>query len=116
MRFIVIMAAIFVVPLAQGQDVVQICARDFAADGFDMCETSPQPRYVYVQGENADRPKVCVSTYPDSNCKNLKKEFMHAITLDGKIVCVLNFNQPEIGTNHCATDPKRYVYVKDPWA
>ncbi len=113
MRWIIFGLTLLMAPTAMAQTI--ICARDFAADGFDLCEKSGQPRYVYVVGADEQRAVVCVATYPDTNCKNLKREFGHAVTSDGEIVCVLNFNQPETG-NYCAADPKRYAYIKDPWA
>lgn len=90
-----------------------ICTRDYGADGYDICTTG-QSRYKYVQTENAERPTVCVTAWADTYCKNQKKEFTHALGVDGKPVCVLNYNQAETG-NYCVADPKRYVYVKDPW-
>jgi hypothetical protein len=93
----------------------RICTRDFASDGMDICRRGGSPRHQYVRSALNHAQTICVMTYEDKYCKFQKAEFAHATTLAGKIVCVLNYNQPDVTGNYCSHDGKHYKYVLDPW-
>jgi len=93
----------------------RICVRNFGTGPVDMCGFGSSPRHVYVISERDERVHICTMTYDDERCKFDKQEFAHAITPDKKIVCVLNYNQPDVTGNYCVAQPETYGYVKDPW-
>ncbi len=94
----------------------RICVRSYIhSDGFDLCALRASPRHTYVVAESGSKKKVCVMTYKDKYCKYQKQEFSHAKNTAGDIVCVLNYNQPNVSGNYCATQPQDFSYVLDPW-
>lgn len=92
----------------------RICARRFNFQGIDLCR-SGSPRHRYVRSEKPEGEKICTTVYPDERCKFAKQEFAHALTQEGAVVCVLNFNQPSVTGNYCAKQSDQYGYVLDPW-
>jgi len=107
---------ILLIPISNLEADPRICVRSYIhSNGFDLCSLGSSPRHFYVYPEEGSEKKVCVITYEDRYCKYQKQEFSHAKTLDGRIVCVLNYNQPGVSGNYCATQPEDFSYALDPW-
>jgi hypothetical protein len=115
MKLIFLVLSLFFAGVTSAYADLRICVQNFATRNMDLCARGGSPRHKYIKREDLSNEKLCVSTYADDQCKFNKAEFAHAITLDGKIVCVLNFNQPSVTGNYCASQPEFYAYALDPW-
>lgn len=91
-----------------------VCVRTYNTEQFNPCSLGTG-QFVSVVSDDSKRSFLCTRVQADRNCKQHKTEFSHALGEDGRVVCVLNFNQTATG-NYCASQPESYAYAKDPWS
>ncbi len=85
-----------------------ICVRNLANQGLDVCSIQPI-YYTYFQALEPKEKAVCTRIYVDKYC-NSSPEFVTVAALDGRSICVLNFNQPPL-INYCESLPRYYSYL-----
>jgi hypothetical protein len=90
-----------------------ICVMKQNTAQIDPCQRG-FPGFAYVLSRSNLDNLICTRHQPDIRCKENKKEFIHALGINPKAVCVINFNSPVVG-NPCGRASEQYSYVSEPW-
>ena len=86
------------------------CVRNYVANGSSPCASGATQFFATTVSDRHPDQDICVRTADDWLCKDAPAEYDHIRTVDGTLVCVLNYNQPATG-NYCAAAPDSFFWV-----
>lgn len=91
----------------------KVCVRNYPADAdVSPCKRFPES-YTYAipwKPDLEDDSMVCTRIYGETYCDISPKEYVRIPTVDGKTICVLNFDQPGVA-NFCQSVSDFYHWV-----